>query len=81
MIAASGLRRPANERSRQCQVAAERRRCSMRARMSAARPRVEEDVALAHARLLGQQASVQQRLADGLGQRAVVAREAAGEVA
>src|SRR5215204_517814 len=43
-------------------------------------PRVEEDVALADRRLLGQQPRAQQRLADVGGELAVVAREAAGEV-
>src|SRR5919197_6004969 len=41
---------------------------------------VEEDVALPDARLLRQEVGGQQRLADRLGERAVVAREAAGEV-
>src|SRR5215210_1638341 len=37
--------------------------------------RVEEHVALSDARLLGQQARLQQRLADGVGELAVVALE------
>src|SRR3954468_8940555 len=42
--------------------------------------RVEEDVALADRRLLGEQARAEQRLADVGGELAVVAREAACEV-
>src|SRR5512133_212959 len=42
--------------------------------------RVEEDVALPDARLLGEQARREERLANGLGERAVVAGEAPGEV-
>ena len=43
-------------------------------------PRVEEDMALADARLLGQQAGGEQGLAHRLGQRALVAGEAAREM-
>src|SRR3954451_11069120 len=42
--------------------------------------RVEEDVALTHGGLLGQQARAEQRLADVGGELAVVAREAARQV-
>src|SRR3954466_14860431 len=43
-------------------------------------PRVEEDVALADARVLGQQAGGEQRLAHRLGQRPLVAGEAARQM-
>src|SRR4051812_7017954 len=74
-----GPRNQPSSRSRKLQIG--RRIAALDQRVDVARaPRVEEHVALAAARLLREQAGLEQRLAARLGELAVVAGEAAREV-